>query len=174
MRFGSVRSAECGQTDLGAGKNAFGSVSPERLATLGTHDHDDRRSADRNERTGTYRRANTRRQRRPDRELSEQISGASQIRTGRRNRWHRASACTLLLGVIPHNRICVTPRAVFAFHVAWDLGWTGAQANAPATKYLWLRYPDGVRRWIAQHGGLRSKTIYLSGRESGAMFPTCR
>jgi hypothetical protein len=25
-----------------------------------------------------------------------------------------ASACTLLLGVIPHNRICVTPRAVLA------------------------------------------------------------
>ena len=31
-----------------------------------------------------------------------------------------ASACTLLLGVIPHNRICVTPRAVLAFHAAWD------------------------------------------------------
>ncbi len=29
-----------------------------------------------------------------------------------------ASACTLLLGVIPHNRICVTPRAVLAFHAA--------------------------------------------------------
>jgi hypothetical protein len=42
-----------------------------------------------------------------------------------------ASACTLLLGVIPHNRICVTPRAAFAFHAAWDLGWTGAQTNAP-------------------------------------------
>ena len=26
-----------------------------------------------------------------------------------------ASACTLLLGVIPHDRICVTPRAVLAF-----------------------------------------------------------
>jgi hypothetical protein len=84
-----------------------------------------------------------------------------------------ASACTLLLGVIPHNRICVTPRAVFAFHAAWDLSWTGAQTNAPATKYLWSRYPDGIRRWIAQHGGLKSKTIYLSGRELAAMFPTC-
>jgi hypothetical protein len=85
-----------------------------------------------------------------------------------------ASACTLLLGVFPHNRICVTPRAVFAFHAAWDLSWTGARTNAPATKYLWSRYPNDVRRWITQHGGLRSKTIYLGGRELAAMFPACR
>lgn len=85
-----------------------------------------------------------------------------------------ASACTLLLGVFPHNRICVTPHAVFAFHAAWNLSWTGAQTNAPATKYLWSRYPDDVRRWIIQHGGMGSKTIYLGGRELAAMFPTCR
>jgi hypothetical protein len=85
-----------------------------------------------------------------------------------------ASACTLLLGVIPHNRICVTPRAVLAFHSAWDLSLTGPQTNTPATKYLWSRYPDSVRRWIARHGGLRSETIYLSGRELAAMFPSCR
>jgi hypothetical protein len=84
-----------------------------------------------------------------------------------------ASACTLLLGVIPHNRICVTPRAVLAFHAAWDLSWTGAKTNAPATKFLLSRYPDDVRRWIARHGGLRSQTIYLGGRELAAMFPTC-
>jgi len=81
-----------------------------------------------------------------------------------------ASACTLLLGVIPHNRICVTPRAVLAFHAAWDLSLTRAQTNTSATKYLWSRYPDGVRRWIARHGGLRSETIYLGGRELAAIF----
>src|SRR5260370_35664000 len=31
-----------------------------------------------------------------------------------------ASACTMLLGTIPRNRICVTPRAVLEFHAAWD------------------------------------------------------
>jgi hypothetical protein len=85
-----------------------------------------------------------------------------------------ASACTLLLGVIPHNRICVTPRAVLAFHAAWDPSLTGAQTNAAGTKYLWTRYPDGVRRWIARHGGLRSQIIYLGGSELAAMFPSCR
>jgi hypothetical protein len=85
-----------------------------------------------------------------------------------------ASACTLLLGVIPHDRICVTPRAVLAFHAAWDPSLMGAQINAAGTKYLWSHYPDGVRRWIARHGGLRSQTIYLGGRELAAMFSSCR
>jgi hypothetical protein len=80
----------------------------------------------------------------------------------------------ILLGVIPHDRICVTPRAVLAFHAAWDPSLTGAQINKPGTKYLWSHYPDDVRRWIAQHGGLQTKTIYLGGRELAAMFPTCR
>ena|SRR5690349_6596476 len=84
-----------------------------------------------------------------------------------------ASACTLLLGVIPHDRICVTPRAVLAFHAAWDLSWAGIKTNAPATKYLWTHYPDEVRNWITRHGGLKSETIYLGGRELAAMFPTC-
>ena len=85
-----------------------------------------------------------------------------------------ASACTLLLGVIPHNRICVTPRAVLAFHAAWDPSLTGAQANAAGTKYLWSHYPGDVRRWITRHGGLRSQTLYLGGRELAAMFQSCR
>jgi hypothetical protein len=67
----------------------------------------------------------------------------------------------------------VTPRAVLAFHAAWDPSLTGAQTNAPGTKYLWSHYPDGVRRWITRHGGLRSQTIYLGGRELAAMFPSC-
>jgi hypothetical protein len=85
-----------------------------------------------------------------------------------------ASACTLLLGMIPHNRICVTPRAVLAFHAAWDPSLTGAQTNKPGTKYLWSHYPDSVRRWTARHGGLRSETLYLGGRELAAMFASCR
>src|SRR6201993_5619925 len=31
-----------------------------------------------------------------------------------------ASACTMLLGIIPRNRICVTSRARLVFHSAWD------------------------------------------------------
>jgi hypothetical protein len=31
-----------------------------------------------------------------------------------------ASACTMLLGIVPRNRICVTPRASLVFHSARD------------------------------------------------------
>jgi hypothetical protein len=84
-----------------------------------------------------------------------------------------ASACTLVVGMIPRNHICVTPRAALAFHAAWDPTLYGAQLNKPGTKYLWSHYPPGVRKWIARHGGLKSQTIYLSGRELAALFPTC-
>jgi hypothetical protein len=31
-----------------------------------------------------------------------------------------ASACTIVLGTIPYDRICVTPNANLAFHAAWE------------------------------------------------------
>jgi hypothetical protein len=74
-----------------------------------------------------------------------------------------ASACTLVVGIIPRNRICVTSRAVLAFHAAWS-----------PTQYLWSHYPEGVRHWITRHGGSRSQTIYLSGRDLAALLPACR
>ena len=33
-----------------------------------------------------------------------------------------ASSCTIVLGAIPHERICVTRNANLAFHAAWDFG----------------------------------------------------
>src|SRR5271168_2592215 len=74
-----------------------------------------------------------------------------------------ASACTMLLGVIPRNRICVTPRAVLAFHSAWTPTSEGEQISSAGNFYLWSNYPSDVRKWIIQHGGLHSQIIYLSG-----------
>ena len=83
-----------------------------------------------------------------------------------------ASACTMLLGVIPRNRICVTPRATLVFHSAWDM--EGDQAvTSDGNRILWSTYPESVRRWIKSHGGLHSRTITLSGPELAAMFPAC-
>ena len=36
-----------------------------------------------------------------------------------------ASACTIVLGTIPYDKICVTPNANLAFHAAWDFGARG-------------------------------------------------
>jgi hypothetical protein len=43
-----------------------------------------------------------------------------------------ASSCTIVLGVIPHERICVTPNANLAFHAAWDFGAHGRAINNQA------------------------------------------
>jgi hypothetical protein len=85
-----------------------------------------------------------------------------------------ASACTMLLGVIPRNRICVTPRAVLAFHSAWTPTSEGEQISSAGNYYLWSNYPSAVRKWIIQHGGLHTQIIYLSGSELAAMYPSCR
>ena len=84
-----------------------------------------------------------------------------------------ASACTMLLGVIPRNRICVTPRAVLAFHSAWTPTSEGEQISSAGNYYLWSNYPPAVRKWIIAHGGLHTQIIYLSGSELAAMYPRC-
>jgi hypothetical protein len=85
-----------------------------------------------------------------------------------------ASACTMLLGLIPRNRICVTPRAVLAFHSAWTPTSEGEQISSAGNYYLWSNYPSDVRKWIIAHGGLHSQIIYLSGPELTAMYPACK
>jgi len=54
-----------------------------------------------------------------------------------------ASACTILLGAIPRNRICVTPNAVLAVLSASNLTLTGVHPSRPGTLYLWSHYPGG-------------------------------
>ena len=85
-----------------------------------------------------------------------------------------ASACTIVLGTIPYNKICVTPNAELAFHGAWDFGSRGrAVPNPEATKELFSMYPPQVRRWIASRGGLSPRTIFLRGRQLAAMYRPC-
>jgi hypothetical protein len=84
-----------------------------------------------------------------------------------------ASACTMLLGLIPPDRICVTPRAVLEFHSAWDV--MGDQAvSAAGTRLLWSHYPVKIRAWINRHGGLGPRIIYLRWPELATMYPSCR
>jgi len=67
------------------------------------------------------------------------------------------SACTLVLGIVPLNRVCVTPRASLGFHEAYlDKKWTmGVRvASASGTAELMSYYPQSVKDWIARNGGL--------------------
>jgi hypothetical protein len=85
------------------------------------------------------------------------------------------SACTLVLGIVPRNRICVTRRAMLGFHAAWMPGPQGRPVpSAVGTQALWDMYPPHVRRWINSRGGLSSKMMFLRGRELMSMYPECR
>jgi hypothetical protein len=85
-----------------------------------------------------------------------------------------ASACTIVLGAVPRERICITPRARLGFHAAWEFGQAGRPVTNPmATQFLLAMYPPSVRSWIRRRGGLNGKMIYLGGRELAAMYPRC-
>ena len=75
------------------------------------------------------------------------------------------SACTLVLGLIPHDHICATPRARFGFHAAWMPDNNGRPVTSPmGTQALWNIYPPSVRHWISRHGGLSRRMIFMEGR----------
>ena len=84
------------------------------------------------------------------------------------------SACTLLLGLIPRNRICATSRARLGFHAAWMPDGDGRPVTSVmGTRALWDRYPSGIRHWISNHGGLSRRMIYLQGPALYAFVPSC-
>jgi hypothetical protein len=85
------------------------------------------------------------------------------------------SACTLVLGVIPRERICVTRRARLGFHAAWRPDQGGRPVFSRAgTQMLMETYPNSIRGWIASRGGLTPKMIYLQGAQLRAMYTPCR
>lgn len=85
------------------------------------------------------------------------------------------SACTLLLSMVPSDRICVTRRAVFGFHAARSIDRQGrVYAEPQASRIVLETYPAPVRNWISRRGGLTSHLLLLRGRELAAMYPRCR
>jgi hypothetical protein len=85
------------------------------------------------------------------------------------------SACTLVLSIVPDNRICVTRRAVLGFHAARSIDRRGRlYAEPEASQAVLEAYPGPVRGWIRSHGGLTSRLLLLRGRELAAIYPRCR
>ena len=87
------------------------------------------------------------------------------------------SACTLVLGIVPPNRICVTPRASLGFHTAYFA--KAYTAGIKVTSYwdtadMLAYYPETVKEWIDRHGGLTAdvKTV-KNGPELWAIVNPC-
>jgi hypothetical protein len=74
------------------------------------------------------------------------------------------SACTILLGHIPRNKICVTPAARFGFHLA---------QREFATKMLWDAYQSDIQAWINSHGGLKKDFVWMRAPDTYRYFRRC-
>ena len=85
------------------------------------------------------------------------------------------SACTLVLDLVPNDRICVTRRAILGFHAARSVDRRGRMYAEPeATEVVLAAYPEAVRGWIVRRGGLSSRLLLLRGRDLTAIYPRCR
>ena len=84
------------------------------------------------------------------------------------------SACTIVVGMIPSERLCATRNAVLGFHAAWLPDGEGrTRLSREGTEVLMKFYPPSLRQWIARRGGLNSRLTLLRGRELAAIVPPC-
>jgi hypothetical protein len=86
------------------------------------------------------------------------------------------SACTLLVGIIPKERICVTKQAVLGFHAAsyYDDASRSLVPTRAGSRVVMRLYPVTIRDWIQRHGGLTPRLIELRGRELTALYNICQ
>jgi hypothetical protein len=84
------------------------------------------------------------------------------------------SACTMVIGIIPRDRVCVTSRAVLGFHAAFRPTPDGRKvASTEATQFMMNIYSPELQRWINKHGGLTTQMLVLRGRELASFVQTC-
>src|SRR3984957_15410913 len=85
------------------------------------------------------------------------------------------SACTLFTGIIPHDHVCVTRRAVLGFHAAsyLDDARHTLVPNRQGTQVLLRLYPPEIRDWIDRNGGLKPEFMPLRGKELSALYDAC-
>jgi hypothetical protein len=87
------------------------------------------------------------------------------------------SACTLVFGIVPMNKICVTPRASLGFHQAYyDKAYTfGIKVmSSEGTSDLMSYYPQPVKAWISRNGGLTTEMKKITnGRDLWQIVDPC-
>jgi hypothetical protein len=85
------------------------------------------------------------------------------------------SACTLLTGMIPRDRICVTSRAVLGVHAAsyFDDSSRSMVPTRRGSRLVMNLYPAEIRHWIERHGGLTPNLLELRGPELASLYQSC-
>ena len=85
-----------------------------------------------------------------------------------------ASACTILLR-LPAEQICAEPQAAFWFHEAGEaVAGPGRKPRSDeSTSALMDRYPEPIRAWLREAGGLRPSWTVLRGAEMRQFVRAC-
>ena len=84
------------------------------------------------------------------------------------------SACTLVLGIVPLNRVCVTPKASLGFHLAYTETFGFKLTSYAGTADLVSYYPQPARDWIKRNGGLTTQMKRLkNGPDLWAVVDPC-
>lgn len=63
------------------------------------------------------------------------------------------SACTMILGIVPLEKICITPRGYFMFHAA-HMPHGDRTFNPRGTQNMMNAYAPEVRDWVMAHHAL--------------------
>ena len=84
------------------------------------------------------------------------------------------SACTLMLGILPPEQICLTANAQFGFHAAARLDPNGNFViDQRATTWMWYLYPMPIRARLARMGKLSGQMVYLGPDTLATLYPRC-
>jgi hypothetical protein len=89
------------------------------------------------------------------------------------------SACTLITGEIPNDRVCITPYAKLAFHSAATIDPFGGRTfSKEGSELLWLIYPDNVKEMLKAHGWQSPddehlQLLWIDGKELSSIYKPC-
>jgi hypothetical protein len=85
------------------------------------------------------------------------------------------SACTIFLGIVPPDRVCVTRNASLGFHVAarWFPGEPDTPDQAATAEMVREFYPAWVQSWIASGPPLGPRLRRMGYTELRRHYRTC-
>lgn len=83
------------------------------------------------------------------------------------------SACTMVLGIVPRSNICARGRARLGFHSAFVKPKNTVYQSPDGSRRLMEHYDPDVRAWVARHGGLTSRLVFLNGAELNRFVAAC-
>ena len=82
------------------------------------------------------------------------------------------SACTLVLGIVPLDRICLTDRASFGIHLATNTE-TGETDSEMTDIIVRSFYPKVVQDWIDEHRPLVKEPVFMLPEDFNGTIRKC-